>query len=122
MKIRYGFVTNSSSSSFLIAKKVLTPNQVKAIWKHIELGHKLGISVDDDSRWDIEESENFIAGTTYMDNFSFDKFFELIGIKDVYVIWGANISADDAEEKLKSSNDNPDFGIQTGWEDLLDEI
>lgn len=122
MKIRYSFVTNSSSSSFLISKKVLTPNQVKAIWKHIELGRKLGISVDDDSRWDIEESENFISGITYMDNFSFDEFFELIGINDAYVIWSANISADDAEEKLILSNDNPDFGIQTRWENLLDEI
>lgn len=122
MKIRYGFITNSSSSSFLISKKVLTPNQVKAIWKHIELGCKLGISVDDDSRWDIEESENFISGTTYMDNFSFDEFFELIGINDAYVIWSTNISADDAEEKLVLSNNNPDFGIQTRWENLLDEI
>lgn len=43
MKVRRGFVTNSSSSSFIIAKKYLTKNQILAIRNHKLLGEKLGI-------------------------------------------------------------------------------
>lgn len=41
MKVRQDFVTNSSSSSFIISKKCLDEDQVEAIRKHGLLGQKL---------------------------------------------------------------------------------
>ena len=43
MKIRNGFVSNSSSSSFIINKENLTPNQIERIKNHIEVDVKQGM-------------------------------------------------------------------------------
>lgn len=41
MKVRVDFVTNSSSSSFVISKKHLDEEQILAIKQHISLGKKI---------------------------------------------------------------------------------
>ena len=87
MKIRNGFVTNSSSSSFVIAKKYLDEDQIEAIREHSRLGEKLGIRWAGDS-WNINENENFITGYTWMDNFDMCEFFEKIDINKHLVKWG----------------------------------
>jgi hypothetical protein len=38
MKLRQGFVSNSSSSSFIIDKKHLSTEQIRAIKNHLEVG------------------------------------------------------------------------------------
>lgn len=43
MKIRKDFVTNSSSSSFIISKKYLTEEQLEAIRNHSKIGERLGL-------------------------------------------------------------------------------
>lgn len=89
MKVRKDFVTNSSSSSFIISKKYLDDDQIEAIRKHYFLGKKMGL-VDD--KWDypyhIEENEDFITGYIEMDNFSMESFLEKIEVNDRNIVWG----------------------------------
>lgn len=72
MKIRQGFVSNSSSSSFVIAKSAITAEQRDNIYNHYE--------VADDDMWDVSENDHFILGYTFMDNFNMLEFLIGIGI------------------------------------------
>lgn len=79
MKIREGFVSNSSSSSFVLLKIRLKATQIFAIRHHIELGKELGIQYcDPEDAWDITEDENTIKLNTFMDNFDMDCFLKKI--------------------------------------------
>jgi len=82
MKTRLNFVSNSSSSSFIISKDKLTDLQIMMIKDHIEMAQKikevnpdldLGY-IDEREAWTIEEDENNIKGYTYMDNFDMEEF------------------------------------------------
>lgn len=89
MKARSDFVTNSSSSSFIISKKRLNNNQIVSIKNHFEIAKKMGIV---DLKWDypyqIEENEDCITGYVYMDNFDMRLFLDKIGVKEEDVEWG----------------------------------
>ena len=79
MKLRIGFITNSSSSSFTIAKSNLTADQIDKIKNHIEAAKEVGMN-DFDDWWDIDETDFGIRGFTCMDNGDMNKFLRLIGI------------------------------------------
>ncbi len=84
MKIRQGFVSNSSSSSFIVSKNVLSNSQIRKIKNHIKYA-KTNFQMDNaDSieRWGIEETEEEITMSTGMDNFDMHEFLVKIGVHD----------------------------------------
>ncbi len=86
MKLRSGFVSNSSSSSFVIKKANLWGNdeeQIRLIKEHIEISKQLAkISpilsqagkdeLSDYDKWGIIETDETIQGHTIMDNFDME--------------------------------------------------
>ena len=85
MKVRRGFVSNSSSSSFIIDKKDLSLEQIALIKNHYvlmqnpEIASQLETKIYDPiDEWEITETDNTIQGFTYMDNFDLEEFVEKI--------------------------------------------
>ena len=77
MKIRTGYVSNSSSSSFVIMKKHLSYKQIEQIRDHHSIaremcdqGTNLECMYDYEDSWSITETDYTIEGSTWMDNFS----------------------------------------------------
>jgi len=92
MKIRQGFVSNSSSCSFLIKKELLNELQIEQIKNHIKVASKLdpigvGCHIDNLDSWNIREEGIFLHGFTIMDNFNMSDFMELIGVPIDEVQW-----------------------------------
>ena len=96
MKVRQGFVSNSSSSSFIVSKDKLTADQLYAIRNFNEVAKKNnwvcdsvilqdgtwkeGVGYLDDGLWTIRETDTTISGNTVMGNFNMEAFFDLIGV------------------------------------------
>lgn len=89
MKIRNGFVSNSSSSSFIILKDNLTSMQISLI-KNNPQTDKHGYTVNEYDMWTITEDDFSIKGKTWMDNYDFSEFLTEIGVKPKYIKWGAD--------------------------------
>ena len=114
MKVRLGFVTNSSSSSFVIAKRFLDRDQIQAIKEHDELGEKLGLENALTDSWYIEENEEYISAHTFCDNFDFAEFLDIIGVPAMHVHWDYRLSYFDQFDS--DTDEQIDY---TNWRSLL---
>jgi hypothetical protein len=91
MKFRNGFVTNSSSSSFILSKKNLSKIQLDIIRNHMNywllavekwefLSDSPIVPPEDWNKWELEETEETISGFTSMNNFNMEELFINLGI------------------------------------------
>lgn len=108
MKVRDGFVSNSSSCSFVINKKDLTEEQIEAIVNHAEIAKvvdesliklnrklkKIGLETHDFyfntefyesyfgflDKWRIVNEDNRLILGCIVDNFNMYKFLDFIGV------------------------------------------
>ena len=79
MKIRNGFVSNSSSSSFTISRHVINNVQLYLIQNYEEIAKAVGMDYVD-SPWVIDLGDEEISFYTDMDNFDMEEYLTKIGI------------------------------------------
>jgi hypothetical protein len=85
VKIRTGFVSNSSSASFVVSRSALTETQIALIKNHGKVA-KILFPLDWNNEyngvdaWEITETGSEIRGFTTMDNFDMGRFLDLIGV------------------------------------------
>lgn len=84
MKIRTGFVSNSSSASFIIDTYFISGYQLMEIKKYIEDPKK------NTDEWSLHENGSRLEGFTICDNEGFRKFLQEINVSDNAIEWEHN--------------------------------
>ena len=71
MKYRQGFVSNSSSASFVVPKSKLSESEISALLAY-------NLMVENTDGWTIYENDEYVRGSTVMDNDALDDYLESI--------------------------------------------
>jgi len=89
VKKRIGFVSNSSSSSFVIPLSEISGEQLQKILNPEYNTQGYGDKSSFPYTWytSVDEDSNIVTGNTSMDNFDMHKYFETIGINMDTVTW-----------------------------------
>ncbi len=118
MKIRNGFVSNSSSASFIILLDRITDEQKQMVYNHIEIGQEIDKKLIAKGKpsmyeyydeWLLKEDEFSLWCSTTMDNFDLEFFIKReVNISKKAIIdigdgWGYNLYNDEDYIKLKTA-------------------
>jgi hypothetical protein len=85
-----GFISNSSSTSFIVSKRVLSEEQIVAIRDHIAYSSENFPQIgwaDKDQYWNIDETDEQMRLYTGMDNFDMHEFLIALGVNDSDIKW-----------------------------------
>jgi len=116
MKIRNGYVSNSSSSSFVILKDSLNNEQIDKILNYIDwidffIKNKSNLEFNispfneadfmyyETDPWQIKEYKDLIFGETSMDNFDMYYYLQYIDVDLNYVDWDEGYIDDPTKEQ-----------------------
>lgn len=78
MKYRNGFVSNSSSASFIVNKRKLEPKELFIVKNYDRLPE--GAYESSSKEWIMTETNKYFTFSTDMDNYELDEVFRLYGI------------------------------------------
>lgn len=118
MKIRKGFVSNSSSSSFIILLDKINAKQKQMIYDHIAIGEEIDNKLREQGKepiyeyyedWNIKEDDFSLWCSTTMDNFDLETFVKSVvkvPTKDIIMLgdgWFYDLYEDPVYIRLKRS-------------------